>query len=129
MKQIILLLGAIILLQLLWIANDAWKTSERYDPYDALHPAGYRPVFKPTNILREYDQLCAQYNRKGYYPAKEGECPDSSFTYVANVAANVPGSNNRAPGCVQLKESPFCAIQPDGTYRPNFVKLLYRQSP
>ena len=140
MKQIIFLLGLIISLQILWIANDAWGQSESFDPlrgksdlspdpYQGLNPKMGRLGFKPQNVIQEYNHLCSLYDRKGFYPQSEGDCPDSSFTYVANVAANVPRSKNRAPGCVQLKESPYCSIQPDGTYRPNLVKLLYRVSP
>jgi hypothetical protein len=123
MKQIIFLLGIIIALQLLWIANQSSTQSESFD--SLLRQTN----FKSQNVINEYTDLCSLYDRKGFYPQSQGECPDSSFTYVANVAANVPGSNNHAPGCVQLKESPYCSIQPDGTYRPNFVKLLYRVSP
>ena len=129
MKQIIFLLGVIISLQIVWIINDRWGQSESYDPYQGLNPKMGRLGFKPQNVIKEYNHLCSLYDRKGFYPQSEGDCPDSSFTYVANVAANVPGSKNRAPGCVQLKESPYCSIQPDGTYRPNLVKLLYRVSP
>jgi hypothetical protein len=129
MKQIIFLLGLIISLQIIWIVNNAWGQSESFDPYQGLNPKMGRLGFKPQNVIQEYNHLCSLYDRKGFYPQSEGECPDSSFTYVANVAANVPGSQNPAPGCVQLKEAPYCSIQPDGTYRPNFVKLLYRVSP
>jgi len=129
MKQIIFLLGLIISLQIVWIINDRWGQSESFDPYQGLNPKMGRLGFKPQNVIQEYNHLCSLYDRKGFYPQSEGDCPDSSFTYVANVAANVPGSKNRAPGCVQLKESPYCSIQPDGTYRPNWVKLLYRVSP
>ncbi len=129
MKQIIFLLGLIISLQIVWIINDRWGQSESFDPYQGLNPKMGRLGFNPQNVIQEYNHLCSLYDRKGFYPQSEGECPDSSFTYVANVAANVPGSKNRAPGCVQLKESPYCSIQPDGTYRPNLVKLLYRVSP
>ena len=140
MKQIIFLLGLILALQIVWIVNDRMNQSESFDPrmgdverssdpYQGLNPRMGRLGFKPQNIIKEYTDLCSLYDRKGYYPQSEGDCPDSSFTYVANVAANVPGSKNRAPGCVQLKESPYCSIQPDGTYRPNFTKLLYRVSP
>ena len=129
MKQIIFLLGLIISLQIVWIINDRWGQSESFDPYQGLNPKIGRLGFKPQNVIQEYNHLCSLYDHKGFYPQREGDCPDSSFTYVANVAANVPGSKNRAPGCVQLKESPYCSIQPDGTYRPNLVKLLYRVSP
>ena len=129
MKQIIFLLGLIISLQIVWIINDRWGQSESFDPYQGLNPKMGRLGFKPQNVIKEYNHLCSLYDRKGFYPQSEGDCPDSSFTYVDNVAANVPGSKNRAPGCVQLKESPYCFIQPDGTYRPNLVKLLYRVSP
>lgn len=129
MKQIIFLLGLVVALQIVWIVNDRMNQSESFNPYQGLNPHMGRLGFKPQNVIQEYEKLCSVYNRKGYYPQSEGECPDSSFTYVANVAANVPGSKNRAPGCVQLKESPYCSIQPDGTYRPNLVKLLYRVSP
>ena len=135
MKQIIFLLGLILSLQIVWIINDRWGQSESFDPYQGLNPKMGRLGFKPQNVIQEYNHLCSLYDRKGFYPQSEGDCPDSSFTYVANVAANVPGlsgqagSKNRAPGCVQLKEAPYCSVQPDGTYRPNFVKLLYRVSP
>ena len=108
MKQIIFLLGLIIALQIVWIINDRWGQSESFDPrrgksdltsdpYQGLNPNMGRLGFKPQNVIQEYNHLCSLYDRKGFYPQSEGECPDSSFTYVANVAANVPGSKNRAP--------------------------------
>ncbi len=60
MKQIILLLGMIITLQILWIINNNWTSSEGYNPYDGLNPKLGRFVFSPQNVLQEYTNLCSQ---------------------------------------------------------------------
>ena len=76
--------------------------------------------------LDPYYSLCSNYNYTS--PILEGKCPDSSFTYVLNVNSNLPTNTlikNTGPGCIQLKESPYCYSLPNGTYVPNEIKLIH----
>ena len=89
------------------------------------------------DMARRYEKQCSEYNVKldpaklANYPYNfsldnalpSGQCPDSTFTFAADLSRVIPGAP-RVPGCVQLKDEPYCYSMPDGTFRPWISRAL-----
>ena len=60
----------------------------------------------------------------------DGDCPDSSFTLVPNINANLPNvdSSQIRPGCMQLKDYPFCYLGEDNRYHSSLTKVNRRSA-
>jgi hypothetical protein len=79
-----------------------------------------------TNIEDAFNQ-CSRYNN-GKIPQEVQDCPDSSFSFVNNIAEFVPNSSNYS-GCIQLKyPSNNCYNTSSGQYKPNLSMLLAKST-
>jgi hypothetical protein len=124
MKQFILL---ILLVALVLLSLNAFSGSESFI---SIAPGPVAPTNNwlpfSTDWTQPYRAICANYHHEdGILPTRDGECPDSSFTYVSNVNANRPFADvkNAYPGCMQLKETPYCYMLPDGAYEADLARL------
>ncbi len=79
-----------------------------------------------TNIKDAFNQ-CSHYNNDKI-PQQVQDCPDSSFSFVNNIADFVPNSPNYS-GCIQLKyPSNNCYNTINGEYKPNLSMLLSKST-
>ena len=88
-----------------------------------LHPSPEKYIFNMFDWRENAKAVCSSYDRE-LPPRTDTECPDSSFSYVDNLAGIVAGVLS-TPGCIQLGYSsePFCYSTPSGAYVPWFEKL------
>ena len=90
----------------------------------------YQQYISQTKIetgLKDSFKQCSVYNN-GKIPQEVQDCPDSSFSFVNNIADFVPNSPNYS-GCIQLKyPSNNCYNTTTGKYKPNLSMLLVKST-
>jgi hypothetical protein len=82
-----------------------------------------------TDGYGEAINQCSKYNTR-LSPTQVQDCPDSSFSFVNNIADFVPNENNNYSGCIQLKyDGNACYNKMNsGEYVPNMEILKIRSS-
>lgn len=90
----------------------------------------YQQYISQTKIetgLNDAFKQCSVYNN-GKIPQEVQDCPDSSFSFVNNIADFVPNSPNYS-GCIQLKyPSNNCYNTTTGKYKTNLSMLLVKST-
>jgi hypothetical protein len=79
------------------------------------------PQYDFSDWTRKYIRQCESYNRSSP-PLMVQDCPDSSFTFVSDLRAFVPNAEP-IPGCIQLKDSPFCFSTSTGKYEADLYRI------